>query len=173
MVQKLGSLTHAADATGPMALCPVDKICGLPHLGAAIACVHVLGPLYNRASPAIETTQTPRRFNPTQAACCSRLVALALDEEGLHLLVLQDLHDRPVGSVHLPDREELLLRPRHHCAREVALVDRVVPGRHGPVQQWHDVAENPRRVGVAENHGLGVSARCCHDPAYTSASSPG
>src|ERR1700680_4905559 len=31
-------------------------------------------------------------------ANCSRLVALALDEEGLHLLVLQDLHGRLLES---------------------------------------------------------------------------
>src|SRR6202162_2905522 len=157
-------------------------------------------PCRNMASPAIETTQTPQRFNPTQAACCcSRLVALALDEEGLHLLVLQDLHGRLLGSIALRDREERLLRLRHHRAREVVLVDRVVLGRHGPVQQWNDVAKDAGRVGVAENDGgtvhskevelngldslllladdlrvlhpgLGVRARCGHDPAYTSAS---
>jgi hypothetical protein len=34
-----------------------------------------------------------QRFNPMQAAWrCSRLVALALDEEGFHVPVLQDLH---------------------------------------------------------------------------------
>src|ERR1035441_4559459 len=50
----------------------------------------------------IQTTQTPQRFNPTQAACCcSKLVALALDEEGLHLLELQDLHGRLLGSVEI------------------------------------------------------------------------
>src|SRR5450432_1217112 len=55
---------------------------------------------------AIPTTQTPQLFNPTQAACyCSRLVVLALDEEGLHLLVLQDLHGCLLGSVGLRDRE--------------------------------------------------------------------
>ena len=48
--------------------------------------------------------------------CCSRFVALALDEERLHLLVLQDLHDGLLGSVALRDREERLLRLRHHCA---------------------------------------------------------
>jgi hypothetical protein len=112
------------------------------------------------ASPAIETTQTSQRFNPTQAAChCSRLVALALDEEGLHLLVLQDLHGRLLGSVVLRDREERLLRLRHHRAREVVLVDRVVLGRHGPVQQWHDVAKDARRVGVAENDGGTVQSQ--------------
>jgi len=70
------------------------------------------------------------------------------------------------------------------------------------MQQWHDVAKDARRVGVAENQGgtvhakeveldgldslllladdlrvlhsgLGVRAHCCHDPAHTSASSPG
>jgi hypothetical protein len=34
----------------------------------------------------------------------SRLVALALHEEGLHLLELQDLHGRLLGSVALRDR---------------------------------------------------------------------
>src|SRR5580704_8286994 len=84
-------------------------------------------PCRNMASPGIETTQTLQRFNPTQAACCcSRLVALALDEEGPHLLVLQDLHGCLLGSVALSDREERLLRLRHHYSREVVLVDRVV-----------------------------------------------
>ena len=55
-------------------------------------------------------------------------------EEGLHLLVLQDLHGRLLGSVALRDREERLLRLRRHCACEVILVDRVVLGRDGPVQ---------------------------------------
>ncbi len=70
------------------------------------------------------------------------------------------------------------------------------------MQQWHDVAKDARRVGVAKNDGgtvytkkveldgldslffladdlrvfhpgLGVRAHCCHDPAHTSASSPG
>src|ERR1022692_1641182 len=89
---------------------------------------------------------------------CSRFVALALDEEGLHLLVLQDLHDCLLGSVALHDREERLLRLRHHRAREVILVDRVVFGRHGPVQQWHNVAKDAGRVGVAENDGGTVHA---------------
>lgn len=66
--------------------------------------------------------------------CCSRFVALALDEERLHLLVLQDLHGCALGSVALHDREERLLRLSHHRAREVILVDGVVFGRHGPVQ---------------------------------------
>src|SRR5450631_282663 len=134
--------------------------------------------------------------------CCSRFVALALDEEGLHILVLQDLHGCLLGSVALRDREERLLRLSHHRAREVILVDGVVFGRHGPVQQWHDVAKDARRVGVAENDGgavhakevelngldslllladdlrvlhpgLGVRTRCCHEPAHTNASSLG
>src|SRR3954447_4846579 len=67
--------------------------------------------------------------------CCSRFVALALDEERLHLLVLQDLHGCLPGSVALHDREERLLRLRHHRTREIVLVDGVVFGRHGPVQQ--------------------------------------
>src|SRR5262245_2256300 len=132
--------------------------------------------------------------------CCSRFVGLALDEEGLHVLVLQDLHDRLLRSVALRDREERLFRLRHHRAREVVLVDGMVFGRHGPVQQWHDVAKDARRVGVAENDGgtvhakeveldgldslllladdlrvlhsgPGVRSHCCHDPAHTSASS--
>src|SRR3954463_10013132 len=70
---------------------------------------------------------------------CSRFVALALDEEWLHLLVLQDLHGCLLGSVALRDREERLLRLRSHRAREVVLGDGVVFGRHGRVQQWHDV----------------------------------
>ena len=70
------------------------------------------------------------------------------DEEGLHVLVLQDLHGCLLGSVSLRDREKRLLRLRHHRAREVVLVDRVVLGRHGPVQEWHDVAKDVRRVGV-------------------------
>src|SRR3954468_11164672 len=37
--------------------------------------------------------------------CCSRFVALALDEERLHLLVRQDLHGRLLGSVAPRDRE--------------------------------------------------------------------
>src|ERR1017187_3484288 len=89
---------------------------------------------------------------------CSRFVALALDEEGLHLLVLQDLHDCLLGSVALRDREERLLRLRHHRTREVILVDRVVFGRHGPVQQWHNVAKDAGRVGVAGNDGGTVHA---------------
>src|SRR5215475_3425255 len=132
--------------------------------------------------------------------CCSTFVALALDEERLHFLVLQDLHSRLLGSVVLRDREERLFRLRHHRAREVILVDGVVFGRYGPVQQWHDVAKDARRVGVAENDGgtvhpkeveldgldslllladnlrvlhsgPGVRSHCCHDPAHTSASS--
>ena len=87
--------------------------------------------------------------------CCSRFVALALDEERLHLLVIQDLHGRLLGSVALRDREVRLLRLRHHRTREVILVDGVVFGRHGPVQQWHDVAKHARRVGVAEIDGGG------------------
>jgi hypothetical protein len=83
----------------------------------------------------------------------STLVALAPDEEGLHLLVFQDLHGRLLGSVALRDREERLLRLPHHRARDVVLVDRVVLGRHDPVQQWHNIAKDARRVGVAQNHG--------------------
>ena len=50
--------------------------------------------------------------------CCrSRLVVIALDEEGLHVLVLQNLHGRLLGSAALRDREERLLRLRHHRAR--------------------------------------------------------
>ena len=104
--------------------------------------------------------------------------------------------------VALRERKERLLRLRHQRAREVVLVDRVVLGRHGPVQQWHDVAKNARRVGIAENDGgtvhpkevelhgldslffladdlrvlhsgLGVRTCCCHYPAHTSASSLG
>jgi hypothetical protein len=81
-------------------------------------------------------------------------------------------------------------------------MNRVVLGRHGPVEQWHDVTKDARRVGVAENDGrtvhsqeveldgldslllladdlrvlhsgLGVRAHCCHDPAYKSASGLG
>jgi len=48
--------------------------------------------------------------------------------------MFQDLYDRLLGSVALRDREERVLGLRHHCAREVVLVDRVVLGRHGPVQ---------------------------------------
>src|ERR1700730_11765420 len=78
--------------------------------------------------------QTPQRFNPTQAACWrSRLLAFALDEEGFHFLVLQNLHGRPLRSVALRDRKECLLRLRSHPAREVVLVDRVVLGWHGAV----------------------------------------
>ena len=89
----------------------------------------------------------------------SRLVALSDDEEGLHLLVLQDLHARLLGSLALRDREERLLRLRHHRAREVVLVDRVVLGRHDPLQQWHDVAKNARRVRVADARRV-KSSRC-------------
>jgi hypothetical protein len=39
------------------------------------------------------------------------------DEEGLHLLVLQDLHGRLLGSVALPDREERLRRHRARISR--------------------------------------------------------
>src|SRR5689334_3434327 len=130
--------------------------------------------------------------------CGSRFVALALDEERLHLLILQDLHCRLLGSVALRDREERLLRLPHHRAREVVLVDGVVFGRHGPVQQWRDVAKDARRVGVAENDsgtvhakkveldgldslllladdlrvlhpGRGIRAHCCHNSAHTRA----
>jgi hypothetical protein len=53
----------------------------------------------------------------TKAVCsCSRLVALALDEEGFHVLVLQDLHGCALGSVSLRHREERLFRLRHHRA---------------------------------------------------------
>src|SRR5436305_3997707 len=75
---------------------------------------------------------------------CSRFVPLALDEERLHLLVLQDLHGCLLGSVALGDREERLLRLSHHRAREVVLVDGAVFGRHGRVQQWHDIAKHAR-----------------------------
>src|SRR5215471_12961605 len=84
--------------------------------------------------------------------CCSS-APLALDEEGLHLFVLQDLHSWLLGSVALRDREERLLRLRHHRAREVIFMDGVVFGRHGPVQQRHDVPQDAGRVGVAENDG--------------------
>src|SRR6266567_5323202 len=147
------------------------------------------------------SNQTPQHFNPTQAVCCcSRLVALARDEEGLHVLVLQDLHGCALGSVSLRHREERLLRLRHHRAREVVLVDRVILGRHGPVQEWHEVVKNARRIGVDEDDGRtvdsqeveldgldglflladdlrvlhsasGIRASGCHDPAHTSASS--
>src|SRR5215467_12358309 len=90
---------------------------------------------------------------------CSGLVTLAFHEERLHLLVLQDLHDWLLGSGALRDREVRLLRLRHHRTREVVLVDRVVFGRHGPVQQWHDVPKDTRRVGVAENDGGAVQAK--------------
>src|SRR5689334_23219308 len=43
--------------------------------------------------------------------CCSS-APLALDEEGLHNLVLQDLHSCLFGSAALRDREERLLRLR-------------------------------------------------------------
>src|SRR5215831_6560571 len=49
--------------------------------------------------------------------CSSRFVALALDEEGLHLLVLQDPHRRLLWSAAVCDREECLFRLRHHRAR--------------------------------------------------------
>jgi hypothetical protein len=104
-----------------------------------------------------------------------------------------------LGALPYAIREERLLRLRHHRACEVVLVDRVVFGRHGPVQQWQDVAKDARRVGVAKNDGgpvhskeveldgldslllladdlrvlhpgLGVRARCCHEPAHTSTS---
>ena len=52
-----------------------------------------------------------------------------LPEEGLHFLVLQDLHRRRRGSVALLDRQECLLGPGDHRARDVVLVDRVVLGR--------------------------------------------
>ena len=74
--------------------------------------------------------------------------------------------------------------------------------RHGPVQQWHDVAKDGRRVGVTENDGgtrqskeveldgrdrllllandlrlphlgVGVPANCGHDLAHRSTSSLG
>ena len=65
----------------------------------------------------VSGNQTPQHFSPTQAVCCcSRLVALALDEEGFHVLVLQDLHGCALGSVSLRHREERLLRLRHHRA---------------------------------------------------------
>src|ERR1017187_7355785 len=86
-------------------------------------------------SPWVSEPKHRNAFNPTQAACCrSRLLALAPDEEGLHFLVLQNLHGRPLRSTALRDRKECLLRLRHHSAREVVLVDRVVLGRHRPVE---------------------------------------
>jgi hypothetical protein len=60
---------------------------------------------------------------------------------------------------------------RATIAREVVLVDRVVPGRHGPVQQWRDIAKGARRVGVAENDGFwtipnrGMISMLCVEPA--------
>ena len=30
-------------------------------------------------------------------------------------------------------------------------MDRVVLGRHGPVEEWHEVVKNARRIGVAED----------------------
>ena len=71
---------------------------------------------------------------PQNSPFCSKFVALAFDEEWLHLLVLQDLHGYALGSVALHDREERPLRLSQHRAREVILVDGVVFGRHGPVQ---------------------------------------
>src|SRR5690348_4551297 len=68
-----------------------------------------------------------------RSLCCS-CAPLALDEEGLHLLVLQDLHSCVFGSAALRDREQRLLRLRHHRAREVILMDGVILGRQGPVQ---------------------------------------
>jgi hypothetical protein len=35
-------------------------------------------------------------------------------------------------------------------------VDRVILGRHGPVQEWHEVVKNARRIGVAEDDGRTV-----------------
>jgi hypothetical protein len=41
----------------------------------------------------VSGNQTPQHFKPTKTVCCcSRLVALALDEDGFHVLVLQDFH---------------------------------------------------------------------------------
>jgi hypothetical protein len=44
--------------------------------------------------------------------CCSRLVALALDEEGFRVLISQDLRGCALGSVSLRNREEA----RSDCA---------------------------------------------------------
>src|SRR5690348_3843739 len=90
--------------------------------------------------------------------CWSGLVALALDEKGLHLPVLQDLNSWLLGNVALRDREVCLLRLRHHRTREIVLVDRVIFGRHGPLQQWHDVPKSAGSVGVAQNDGGTVQA---------------
>src|SRR5689334_23020019 len=49
---------------------------------------------------------------PQNSPCCSTFVALAFDEEWLHLLVLQDLHGWRRGSVTLRNREVRLLRLR-------------------------------------------------------------
>src|SRR5262245_3674373 len=61
-----------------------------------------------------------------------------------------------VGGVIYADTRATL---RHHRAREVVLVDRVVFGRHGPVQEWHDVAKDLRRVGVAQDDGGAVDSK--------------
>ena len=76
---------------------------------------------YNNRTPVTKHHRSSIRRK--QGCCCSRLVALALDEKGLHLLVLQDLHDGFLRSIALHDREERLLRLCHHRAREVVLVD--------------------------------------------------
>src|SRR5215471_21584295 len=44
-----------------------------------------------------------------QLAACSRFVALAVDEEGLHFLVLEDLHGRLPGSFAPHDCEDRVL----------------------------------------------------------------
>jgi hypothetical protein len=55
--------------------------------------------------------------------------------------------------------EERLLRLRHDRAREVVLKDRVVPGWHGPVQEWQDVAKDVGRVGGAQDDSGAVDSK--------------
>jgi hypothetical protein len=69
------------------------------------------------------------------ALVCSRLIGLALDEEWLHVLVLQDLYGRPLGSVALRDRKERVLRVRHHRARGRSC------GSSGTWTAWPSAAE--------------------------------
>jgi hypothetical protein len=90
--------------------------------------------------------------------CGSRFVALALDEERLHLLVLQDLHGRLLGSVALRNREECPIRLSHHSTGQVVLgandrgavftIGNPITGR---ILELHE-ADCSRAIGTRKEH---------------------
>ena len=58
--------------------------------------------------------------------CRSRFVALALDEEGLHVLVLKDLHGLGSGALHNREECQLPFEPPWHTPS-------LNTGRHAPL----------------------------------------